>query len=280
MVVRGDPGKRFYLSICASKEGWGAVLFQLTKEHEEKLKIVGKGFPKGKEQVIQFISQKFTDVETRYQELERECLAILRALEEVRFLVIHAKYPVVIYTNANALATIMKGDEVKGRVAVWQLRMSEFITEIQHANARDMVIANGLARMPYMNSPRTARKEWEDVYAASQELCNGVEGDAYAASQEPCDGVTRPVRVFAEVRPGDLIYRKDAILVAKGSLLVVYADGACRNNGAPGAKAGIGVYIGPNHPKNQSRRVSGEVQTDCYGDTHNACISKGILTAK
>lgn len=52
---------------------------------------------------------KFADTETRYQELERECLAVLRPLEEVRFLVTHAKYPVVIYTNANAMATTLTG---------------------------------------------------------------------------------------------------------------------------------------------------------------------------
>lgn len=174
-------------------------------------------------------------------------MAILRALEEVRFLVISAKYPVVIYTNATALATIMNGDDVKGRVAVWQMRMSEFITDIRHAKARDMVIANGLARMPYMLPPRSMEKEWEDVYTL-QELNDGEK--------------RRSVRIFADVRPGDLAYREDGILVAKGSLLVIYADGACRNNGAPGASARIGVYVGPNHPVNQSGRVVGEAQTN------------------
>ena len=245
VVVRGDPGRRFYLSVCASKEGWGAVLFQLKELDEERLETVGKGFPKGKEQVVQFISQKFADTETRYLELERECLAVLRALEEVRFLIIHVKNPVVIYTNA-AIATIMKGDEVKGRVAVWQMRMSEFNLDVRHANPRDMMIANGLARMPYMSAPRSKGKEWEDVYVLQE-----------AGREE-----VQPARVFADVRPMDLTYRHDGILIAKGSLVIIYADGACRGNGAPGARAGVGVYVGPNHPYNQSRRITGDIQTN------------------
>ena len=30
--------------------------------------------------------------------------------------------------------------------------------------------------------------------------------------------------------------------------VVVYTDGACRNNGYRGATAGIGVWFGDNHP--------------------------------
>lgn len=33
-----------------------------------------------------------------------------------------------------------------------------------------------------------------------------------------------------------------------GDYLVVYTDGACENNGFSGAKAGIGVWFGENHP--------------------------------
>ena len=37
----------------------------------------------------------------------------------------------------------------------------------------------------------------------------------------------------------------------------VFTDGACPNNGKPGAKAGIGVYFGVEDPRNVSRRISG-----------------------
>ena len=38
----------------------------------------------------------------------------------------------------------------------------------------------------------------------------------------------------------------------------VYTDGACSNNGKPGAKAGIGVYFGVEDERNVSRKISGK----------------------
>ena len=37
----------------------------------------------------------------------------------------------------------------------------------------------------------------------------------------------------------------------------VFTDGACTNNGKPGAKAGIGVYFGVEDPRNVSRKIDG-----------------------
>ena len=38
----------------------------------------------------------------------------------------------------------------------------------------------------------------------------------------------------------------------------MYTDGACSNNGKPGARAGLGVYFGLNHKKNVSERLIGQ----------------------
>lgn len=38
----------------------------------------------------------------------------------------------------------------------------------------------------------------------------------------------------------------------------VYTDGACSKNGYAGASAGIGVYFGPNDPRNISKKVIGK----------------------
>ncbi|KAM9200923.1 ribonuclease H1-like [Dugong dugon] len=37
----------------------------------------------------------------------------------------------------------------------------------------------------------------------------------------------------------------------------VYVDGSCKNNGRDGAKAGFGIFWGPDNPLNVSERVSG-----------------------
>lgn len=44
--------------------------------------------------------------------------------------------------------------------------------------------------------------------------------------------------------------------------ILVYTDGACQRNGQPGAKAGVGVFFGENHPKNISVHLSGDRQTN------------------
>uniref|UniRef100_A0A2R5LAB8 Ribonuclease H1 n=1 Tax=Ornithodoros turicata TaxID=34597 RepID=A0A2R5LAB8_9ACAR len=53
-------------------------------------------------------------------------------------------------------------------------------------------------------------------------------------------------------------------------MLHVYTDGACSNNGTSGiARAGIGVYWGPNNPMNVSERLPGR-QTNNRAEIHAA----------
>ena len=40
--------------------------------------------------------------------------------------------------------------------------------------------------------------------------------------------------------------------------VVVYTDGACRNNGKASAAAGYGIYFGPSDPRNESTRLTGK----------------------
>jgi len=52
--------------------------------------------------------------------------------------------------------------------------------------------------------------------------------------------------------------------------LIVYTDGSCRSNGRAGAIGGIGIYFGPNDPRNVSERLEGKV-------TNNIAEIKSIL---
>ena len=239
IIVGGDSRRRYYLSVVADKCGFGAVLFELMAEDEAKLENAAKTFPKGKERVVQFISQVFLDAETRYPEIERECLAVLRSLEEVRFLILQSSYPVAVYTDASALSILKRAEGAKGRIAGWQVRLEEFNTDFRHCKVKDMAIANGLARVPY-DQPWKWCKEFEDVYVVEF-------GDVYAA--EFGDQSFQPAGVKIEYRLHNkgLIVGDDAILI--------YTDGACRGNGTPDARASIGVYAGPNNPRNQGFEI-------------------------
>ncbi|XP_067134818.1 ribonuclease H1-like [Centruroides vittatus] len=56
---------------------------------------------------------------------------------------------------------------------------------------------------------------------------------------------------------------------AKKKSVCIYTDGACCSNGKNGARAGIGVYWGPNHPLNVSERLEGR-QTNNRAEIHAA----------
>ena len=74
-----------------------------------------------------FISFRLNDVETRYGNSERECLAIVRCLAEVRWLVLDSRFPVLIYSDHNALKGIFKtGETDKGRIANWLDKLGEY----------------------------------------------------------------------------------------------------------------------------------------------------------
>ncbi|XP_010706240.1 ribonuclease H1 [Meleagris gallopavo] len=62
-----------------------------------------------------------------------------------------------------------------------------------------------------------------------------------------------------------------------GEFAVVYTDGCCSGNGRNRARAGIGVYWGPDHPLNISERLPGR-QTNQRAEIHAAC--KAIEQAK
>uniref|UniRef100_A0A3B1KIX8 Ribonuclease H1 n=1 Tax=Astyanax mexicanus TaxID=7994 RepID=A0A3B1KIX8_ASTMX len=52
--------------------------------------------------------------------------------------------------------------------------------------------------------------------------------------------------------------------------VVVYTDGCCSRNGKTGARAGIGVYWGPDHPLNVAERLPGR-QTNQRAELQAAC---------
>lgn len=62
-LSRPNPTERYYLKTDASKNGMGALLYQLRKD--------------GERNIISYDSAKFNNAETRYHSNEQECLAII-----------------------------------------------------------------------------------------------------------------------------------------------------------------------------------------------------------
>lgn len=78
-----------------------------------------------------FMSFRFSDAEKDYNTSERK-LAVIRCLEECRWLVVGSKHPICLYTNHSALVWILKGYHAAGRIVRWQYRLSEYNLEIHY----------------------------------------------------------------------------------------------------------------------------------------------------
>ncbi|KAF3931381.1 Protease [Dactylella cylindrospora] len=148
-MTSGEPKIQYHLVTDASKTGIGGILFQMP-DIEAGVEATLKN--KGAERIIMFISFKLADAETRYTTTEREALAVVRCLAEVRWLVHGSPFPVKIYTDHSALLKVFgKGaDDSHSRIARWQDRLGEYDFEVHHRPATDRLIqiADGLSRMP------------------------------------------------------------------------------------------------------------------------------------
>ncbi len=83
--------------------------------------------------------------------MEREALAVVRCLAEVRWLVIGSEYPIKLYTDHSAWESIFtQGSDTHGRIARWIHRLTEYDYEIHHrpCKANIMRIADGIPRLP------------------------------------------------------------------------------------------------------------------------------------
>ena len=135
---------QYHLATDASKTGAGGVLFQVPALESGKF-IDDKHWDRV--EFIMFLLFAFSDTEIRYTTTEREGLILILCLEEVRWLVCGSPYPVLTYTDHSALLHILNGDDVYGRLARWQTRLTEYWLYAKHVPGKTLVIADGLSRI-------------------------------------------------------------------------------------------------------------------------------------
>jgi RNase H-like domain found in reverse transcriptase len=104
-----DSNLQYHLATDASKTGAGGILFQL---YNEPAGTEARPQLRKKERIIMFISFRLADTETRYGTTDREALAVVRCLAEVRWLVMGSPFSIKLYTDYQALESILsKGVE-------------------------------------------------------------------------------------------------------------------------------------------------------------------------
>ncbi|KAK1967514.1 RnaseH-domain-containing protein [Colletotrichum eremochloae] len=102
-------------------------------------------------------------------------------------------------------------------------------------------------------------REWGDEQAiADAEKAAESEGIAVSRStkdEKSDDSDSDNLSVESDDAPPKDTHTKD-------NLTKVYTDGSSLGNGTPGSVAGVGVYFGPNDPRNVSERLEGKPQTN------------------
>ncbi|KAJ5679602.1 hypothetical protein N7462_007846 [Penicillium macrosclerotiorum] len=156
-LTGGDPTIQYHLATDASGQGLGGVLFQIA---DVPVGTRASRETSSKEQTVMYMSYALTDPETRYHTTEKEALAVLKCLEECRWLVQGVEHPVILYTDHLALKTVFGStSDATGRVARWLMRIQEYDLDIQHVKGSTQVVADGLSRLPTWRAPDTGDED-------------------------------------------------------------------------------------------------------------------------
>lgn len=121
--------EKFQVQTDASDFGLGAVLTQNFS---------------GQEQVISYISRSLTPNERKYSTTEKECLAVVWAIEKFRPYIEATHFEVI--TDHFSLQWLHNLKVPCGRLARWSVRLQQFSFDVIHRKGRDHVVPDCLSR--------------------------------------------------------------------------------------------------------------------------------------
>lgn len=119
----------FIVQCDASDFGLGAVLTQV-QDNEER--------------VICYLSRSLTKNERKFTTTEKECLAVLFAIEKLRPYIEGTKFTVI--TDHYSLKWLNSIKDPVGRIARWAVRLQQYDFEIIHRKGKDNVVPDTLSR--------------------------------------------------------------------------------------------------------------------------------------
>lgn len=145
----------FVVQCDASDFGLGAVLSQVQN---------------GEEHVISYLSRSLTKNERKYSTTEKECLAVIFAVEKLRPYLEGTKFTVV--TDHYSLKWLNSIKDPVGRIARWALRLQQYDFDIVHRKGKDHVVPDALSRsVPLLDEVKECPKS-DPWYSR---MCQNVE---------------------------------------------------------------------------------------------------------
>lgn len=119
----------FIIQCDASDFGVGAVLVQGVGDVEK---------------IVAYMSQKLSAAQRKYQTTERECLAVLMAIDKFRPYIEGTNFTVV--TDHASLLWLQNLKDPAGRVGRWALRLQSYDFKLVHRKGKFMVVPDALSR--------------------------------------------------------------------------------------------------------------------------------------
>ena len=125
----------FELVTDASNFGTGAILYQrdLSKPRKQQLRVIG------------YYSYTFTAAEVNYNTSEKECLAVKKAVYYFRSYLEGKQFS--LFTDHQALESLMKMTEPKGRLCRWQVDLMSYSFTINHRAGKLLQDADAISRL-------------------------------------------------------------------------------------------------------------------------------------
>ena len=128
-----DPATTTILQCDASQEGLGAWIRQVDSDDNER--------------IVAMASRSLTDSESRYSNIERECLAVMFRLEKFEYYLLGRHTPVE--TDHSPLEQIFKKNiaEAPARLQRLLLRCLRFDVEVKYSRGETIPVADALSRV-------------------------------------------------------------------------------------------------------------------------------------
>ena len=132
VLAAPDFSVPFKLTVDASDTAAGAVLLQEDND--------------GIDHPICYFSRKFNASQTNYSTIEKECLALILALQHFEVYVTSSIKPIIVFSDHNPLTFMNKLKCKNQRLLRWSLFLQDYNLEIRHIKGKDNVLADCLSR--------------------------------------------------------------------------------------------------------------------------------------